>query len=147
MVKAKFTHGAMVIVRNTDGQLLLVQERVRERGSWGIPGGFMALRESPCSAAARELREEVGLDVADSALIRVDEYAQPWARHYDHVFTVTVDGARVDGGSSREVRGHAWFDRDALPTLTRATRYALSRWEWPADEPSADERPAVVDQA
>ncbi len=129
LLKAKFTHGAMVIARNADGQLLLVQERLRERGSWGLPGGFMGVRETPGQAAARELREEAGLDVDDAELVPVAEYAQPWARHYDHVFTVTVDAASVYGGSSAEVARHDWFSFDALPVLTRATEYALRNWQ------------------
>ena len=125
--KTKFTHGAIVIVRNDDGDILLVQERLRERAAWGLPGGFMRMRETPRQTAARELREEVGLDVAESALDAVDEYHQPWARHYDHLFALTADPASARGRASTEVRGHAWFALDKLPPLTKAAGYALRR--------------------
>jgi ADP-ribose pyrophosphatase YjhB (NUDIX family) len=129
LAKAKFTHGALVIVRSSTGELLLVQERLRERGSWGLPGGFMRIRETPRQAAARELREEVGLHVADADLEAVDQYHQPWARHYDHLFTLAAEPAHAKGGASMELRGQGWFTPNRLPPLTRAAAYALRRSE------------------
>jgi ADP-ribose pyrophosphatase YjhB (NUDIX family) len=138
--KAKFTHGAIVIVHNADGELLLVHERLRERGSWGLPGGFMRMRESPRQAAVRELHEEVGLDVAESALEPVEEYRQPWAWHYDHLFSLTCAPDNAKGGTSMELQAQAWFAPDNLPPLTRAADYALRRNGLPtvAYQPSAD---------
>ncbi|HZC73723.1 MAG TPA: NUDIX hydrolase [Jatrophihabitans sp.] len=127
LAKAKYTHGAIVIVRNESGDVLLVQERLRERQYWGLPGGFMRVHETPLRAAVRELREEVGLEIAESALERLDEYHQPWAWHYDHLFALTVHPPNATGGTSRELRGHGWFPANDLPPLTRAADYALSR--------------------
>jgi ADP-ribose pyrophosphatase YjhB (NUDIX family) len=131
LAKAKCTHGALVVVSNRDGGLLLVQERFRERGSWGFPGGFLRRRESPGQAAVRELAEEVGLVVAEPELQLIAEYHQPWAHHYDHLFALRLDNTPTSlGGKSREVRGHAWFAPDRLPPLTRPAQYALGRGEF-----------------
>lgn len=140
LMKAKYTHGAMVMVRNDEGELLLVQERLRERGSWGLPGGFMRMRETPRRAAVRELREEVGLNIAESDLAALAEYQQPWAWHYDHVFALSCDTAGMPGGRSVELRGHAWFAPDQLPPLTRAAEYALHRAEVAAVVDQSSER-------
>lgn len=125
--KAKYTHGAIVIVRNDNGDLLLVQERFRERGAWGLPGGFMRQRETPRQAAVRELGEEVGIQLAEASLEAIDAYHQPWARHYDHLFALSFDPAHTSSGTSRELRGKAWFAVEQLPPLTRAAEHALAR--------------------
>ncbi|MFH0244250.1 NUDIX domain-containing protein [Streptomyces sp. HK10] len=48
------------------GRLLMV--RVRERGCWELPGGKIDPGETPRQAAARELREETGQEVAPERL-------------------------------------------------------------------------------
>lgn len=126
LTKAKYTHGAMVIVRNGGGDLLLVQERFRERGSWGLPGGFLHLHETARQAAARELREEVGIAITESLLEPVDQYQQPWAWHYDHLFALTSEQTGT-GRAGKELRGYAWFSLAEIPPLTRAADYALHR--------------------
>ena len=52
---------ALICPRN--GEILLVK-RAKEpgKGLWGLPGGFVELKESPEIAAVRELKEETQLD-------------------------------------------------------------------------------------
>ncbi|HEU5318672.1 MAG TPA: NUDIX hydrolase [Chloroflexota bacterium] len=52
------------------GQLLLVKPTYRE--GWSIPGGVVEGAESPRQACAREVREEIGLDVELGRLLAVD---------------------------------------------------------------------------
>jgi len=58
--------GASIAVWN-DGRLLCVRESYR-RGL-GLPGGGLNAGETPAEAARRELREEVGLDLAADAFL------------------------------------------------------------------------------
>lgn len=56
-----------VLVRNEDGDFLVVREREdRDKetaGKWELPGGRLKYGESQFEAGARELEEEVGLEV------------------------------------------------------------------------------------
>jgi 8-oxo-dGTP diphosphatase len=48
-----------------DGEVLLVQRaKPPDRGKWGFPGGRVELGETLFEAAARELREETGVEAA-----------------------------------------------------------------------------------
>lgn len=56
--------GVVCIIGNDEGEvLLLVRNRDPGRGLYGLPGGFVDPGESADEAAAREVREEVGLEV------------------------------------------------------------------------------------
>lgn len=58
---------AVLIVPITEGGVLLVRRGIEPRkGQVALPGGFIEVGESWQSAAARELREETGLEVEAS---------------------------------------------------------------------------------
>jgi 8-oxo-dGTP diphosphatase len=130
LLKAKCTHGALVIVRNSDDEYLLVRQRLRERNRWGFPGGFLNPAEAPADGAVRELREESGLELATHDLGLVAQYHQPWLRffgHFDHVFVASVDKQDLPSRLSVEIRACDWFAAEDLPELTAATQEALRR--------------------
>ncbi|MFC6785213.1 NUDIX hydrolase [Halobaculum halobium] len=65
---------AGVVVRHGDEVLLGRRDVDPHRGLWGVPGGNLEHDEHPADGAARELREETGVDVdpADLTLFTVD---------------------------------------------------------------------------
>jgi ADP-ribose pyrophosphatase YjhB (NUDIX family) len=130
MLKAKCTHGALVIVRNSDDEYLLVRQRLRERNRWSFPGGFLNPAEEPIHGAVRELREETGLELAAHDLDVVAQYRQPWLRffgHFDHVFVALIEKQDLPSKRSVEIRACDWFAADDLPELTASTQEALRR--------------------
>lgn len=73
--------GAFVIDPDTDKVLLEKRaEWTDQGGTWGIPGGALEPNESPVQAAVRELKEEVGVELPESAQIGqyVDQLADDW---------------------------------------------------------------------
>ena len=61
-------HVAAGIIRDSSGRILLSQrpEKKHQGGKWEFPGGKVEPGESPHQALARELYEELGLDVETS---------------------------------------------------------------------------------
>lgn len=124
--RPKFTMGAIVYVTDPDGRVLLVRQRFV--GTWGIPGGFQAARESAEDAVLRELAEETGLGEVDG-LTLVARYQQDGHPHFDSLFRATVPTpappvAPADRAARLEIDGAGWFDLD-----DPAERPAKLRWE------------------
>lgn len=98
-----------------EGSLLLVRRKYPpRRGYWCLPAGFVEVGESPSESAAREVREETGLDVEITGLVDC------WASDEDPRTPVVsfAFAARVTGGTLRpgdDAEEAVFFDRDSLP--------------------------------
>ena len=62
--------GAGLICRDADGRVVFVQPTYKP--TWEIPGGFVEAGESPAASIAREVREELGVEVPVGRLLVVD---------------------------------------------------------------------------
>ena len=66
--------GVGVAVFSAEGQVLLVQRgRPPRVGQWSLPGGLIDLGERLTAAAAREVREETGVEIAVGELVAAFE--------------------------------------------------------------------------
>lgn len=65
---------AGVLFFDDTGRVLLVQPTYKDY--WDIPGGYVETGETPAQAAAREVREELGIEAAVGPLLVAD-----WAPH------------------------------------------------------------------
>lgn len=64
----------MFVVRE-DKLLLGKRQHVFGAGTWGLPGGHLEMQEAMKDAAARELREETGLEAEDFQFVNlVNDY-------------------------------------------------------------------------
>ncbi|MGE3621907.1 MAG: NUDIX hydrolase [Acidimicrobiia bacterium] len=146
LVAPTFTVGAMCFVERDDGRLLLVQLSYRNR--WGVPGGLLKRGEAAASAAVRETREEVGLDVVllgEPAVV-----VEPQARRVDVVYRARpAPGADPDRATARspEIVRTGWFHPDALPELQAETSGALVAMARAARSPSAPVLPDALRRA
>lgn len=75
------TEVAVGILLQADGRFLLAQRPVGKpyAGYWEFPGGKLEAGESVEAALARELEEELGIDIAASEAWRVLEHDYPHA--------------------------------------------------------------------
>lgn len=122
--------GAAVVVRNEAGAVLLVQ-RTRHQfgaGRWCFPCGFVEWGEDVAAAAAREAKEEAGLDVA------IDEVVQVASNFHEPerpTIGVWFAARRLDLGQEPRAGDDAaavgWFDPLDPPELAFPTDVALLR--------------------
>jgi len=107
------------IVRTESSGLVMVRRAIEPGyGKWVFPGGYVDRGESLLAAAAREAREECGLDVVLEGLVNV--YSYPGS-----ALVVIVYAARAVGGSMAvddEGLEAAEFTPDSLPWTDLAFR-------------------------
>ncbi|MFE2914786.1 NUDIX domain-containing protein [Kitasatospora indigofera] len=110
--------GAGILLRRPGGRVLLVQPDYNDDATWEIPGGALDHGEYPWQAAAREVKEEIGHDLAPGRLLVVDIVpAQPDGR--PPLINFLFDGGELtDDVAERlrpaddELKGLAWCTRD-----------------------------------
>lgn len=109
-----------------EGAILLVRRRYApEKGKWSIPAGYLDHGEDPAVHAAREVREETGLDVEITGLAGV--FHNPPAQGGASVF-ILYHGKRIGGDlrAGDDASAAGFFTGDALPELAFAsTRHAV----------------------
>jgi 8-oxo-dGTP pyrophosphatase MutT (NUDIX family) len=108
---------SQLAIRDTAGRLLLC--RLTYKPDWDLPGGVVEVGESPRVAAAREVREELDLDVTVGGLLLVD-WLPAWSG-WDDACTLVFDGGVHDAGLAdaivpepREIAGASFCDADEI---------------------------------
>jgi 8-oxo-dGTP diphosphatase len=99
-----------------DGEVVLLErDHPPHEGEWVLPGGLVERGERAATACAREIREEVGLDVRPVAFLGL--YDAPGRDHRGNVSAayccVPTDGA--DPEPRAEARRVGTFDPDDPP--------------------------------
>ncbi len=107
------------------GKILLVRRAVEPSlGLWCFPGGYIDFAEDPAAAAARECREEAGIEVANLELLDVSFNG----RVIIIVYQATVHSAEVVAGDDADMA--AWFLPHELPPLAFISiERAIAIWQ------------------
>ncbi len=129
----------LVVVATAAGEALLLRRR-EPPDFWQSVTGSLGWDEAPAVAAARELREETGIEAVPAATGRVNRFPilPAWRARYhpdtaeneEHVFVVRLPD-RVEvrlaadehtaaawlGRDAAVARASSWTDREALKTL------------------------------
>ena len=125
------TRGVKVMLFNGKGELLLVRNSYGQTHLYLLPGGGVGRRETPEAAAAREVQEEVGLEVQQLALVSSHFSAAEGRRDTIHLFLAKAEGEPVPDRT--EVLEAGFFPLDRLPegvsaaTLRRIAEYQGAR--------------------
>jgi RimJ/RimL family protein N-acetyltransferase/8-oxo-dGTP pyrophosphatase MutT (NUDIX family) len=83
---------AQMLVRDTAGRVLLC--RLTYKTDWDLPGGVVEVGESPQVAVAREVTEELALDLPAGRLLLTD-WLPPWGG-WDDALCLVFDGGAHD---------------------------------------------------
>lgn len=109
----------VLIIR--DGKVLLgLRKALAGKSTWGLPGGHQRTGEKMIDTARRELREELGDDVAISVSERVvavrENIIPPWYVQHN---TIILQGEYLSGEiinpDLEENAEWKWFPTDKLP--------------------------------
>lgn len=115
------TRGVKVMAFDPAGRVLLVRHRYGRSDLWMLPGGGIARREAPITAAIRELQEETRCRLDAPEIVGRWETQAEGRR--DTVWLVrgtTFDGPQSDGV---EIAEACFFPPEALPdAASPATR-------------------------
>lgn len=116
--------GVGIVVENNVGKLLL-GKRLGSHGvgEWSFPGGHLEYGEEFIECAARELKEETGLEASIYEFAGVtNNLLGPGKKHY---VTVFIAATKLQGEPQLlepdKCEGWQWFDRDDLPMPLFAT--------------------------
>jgi 8-oxo-dGTP pyrophosphatase MutT (NUDIX family) len=113
--------GAMALIQDECGRVLVVEHTYRRHVPWGLPGGWLKTAESPEAGLKREVMEETGLHVSVQELLAADFWT---GSQFDLLYR-----CRVESGSYRpsdETGLHRWAFPRELPELL-PNQWALLR--------------------
>jgi 8-oxo-dGTP diphosphatase len=108
--------GTALILTRDNKVLLMKRKGPHGTGTWSPPGGHLDFGETLEGCAAREAKEEVGVDVADIRFRCVtNDIFEGDGKHY---ITLWMEGTPIGEPrivSQEEVAEIGWFAWDALP--------------------------------
>jgi 8-oxo-dGTP diphosphatase len=107
---------ACCLVFDEQGRLLLLQRHGEALGGglWATPGGKQEKGEEPSVTAAREVKEETGLDISDIAYLGNHELRMPHGVAHMRTFRATIKGDEQITIDPEEHEDHRWFDISSL---------------------------------
>lgn len=125
------TVGVKGLVVDDRGRVLLVRHTYV--GGWHLPGGGVKRDESLAAALARELDEEVGIEVREAPVV-LGRYGDRVSGRRDTITVYVVRGWLQSVHANLEIAAARFFDVDDLPPATSAaTRQRLEEWRGTAD--------------
>lgn len=115
------------VVIHENGRYLMVQEKQEKcYGQWNWPAGHMDTGETPEQAAAREAKEEVGLDVKLGR--KLGEWVDEDGERKRVLFEATRTSAALSIQES-EILGAAWLSKEQMENL----RSSMRSTDWTVD--------------
>jgi ADP-ribose pyrophosphatase YjhB (NUDIX family) len=121
VLNPSFMVGAMALIQDEHGRILVLEHTYRQAIPWGLPGGWLKHAESPEAGLVREVFEETGLRISVDALLGADF----WGRgQLDLLYRCSIDSGTFT--PSDETASHQWLAPSELPELL-PNQFALLR--------------------
>jgi 8-oxo-dGTP pyrophosphatase MutT (NUDIX family) len=104
-------------------------------GSWGLPGGGLHYAESPAMGAARELKEETGIEVKATdlqLLISGRTKNEQGLQYYRYAYVLILDKRPTISRQKMELIHLQWMDWRRLrddPRTNRNIRVLIDAWQ------------------
>jgi ADP-ribose pyrophosphatase YjhB (NUDIX family) len=100
-----------------DDRILLVERRTPpEAGYWNLPGGKVDFLERVEAAVLREIREEVGVEIALGPLLGVTEMIGIDGQHWvSPIYRARIVSGEPHNREPDKIARIAWFSLDAPP--------------------------------
>ena len=114
--------GAMALIEDEQGRVLVVEHTYRRQVPWGLPGGWLKHAESPEVGLTREVLEETGLHIKVCGLLAADFWD---SSQLDLLFRCKVESGTYQ--SSDETGLHRWALLRDLPELLPNQRALLRK--------------------
>jgi ADP-ribose pyrophosphatase YjhB (NUDIX family) len=102
------------VVLSDERGVLLTRRAIEPcRGMWHLPGGTVRFGERLTEAVSRVARDELGIEIAASALAGCVEYPSHWENGLDHPVGIAfrVSAAERDPRVGPDAVEHGWFRR------------------------------------
>ncbi|HLU99528.1 MAG TPA: NUDIX hydrolase [Thermobifida alba] len=126
MSEIRLTADVVALAPDDDGleHVLLIRRRwAPYEGHWALPGGHVDQGEEAVDAAARELREETGLDITPDALTELGAWHAPGRDPRGRYVTVAYRADlphRATTHAADDAADARWWPVDALADLAVA---------------------------
>lgn len=137
LAHAKFMVGVTGVVRNEEGQVLLLKHRMWPADRpWGLPTGYAIKGEEFPQTVVREVREETGLVVEPGGLVHVQS-------GYKLRVEIAYEALHVGGTlkvDTFEVLEAKWFHLNELPEGMQESHIRLIK-NSPSQAPSPQMKP------
>ncbi|HSX30867.1 MAG TPA: NUDIX hydrolase [Candidatus Saccharimonadales bacterium] len=106
-------------MKDSDGKILLMHRNTPKRVQWEIPGGIVEDGEKPAEAAAREVKEELDLDVTVTREIGDKHFEEDGEQHAYFWFEATIQAGEPrltgsDNGIHDDIRYFSLTEMQAM---------------------------------
>lgn len=131
------------ILRNADGEILIAERRQDQfmGGFWELPGGKIETGESNEASLARELKEELNVDICAPSLMHTMCYQYPEKTVYLWIYTIDSFDGEARGAEGQNIiwcPAEKLNDFNLLPTMKAIIhKICLPAYYWitPENEP------------
>ena len=112
MLNPSYMVGAMALIQDEAGRIMVLEHTYRRDVPWGLPGGWLKRAETPEVGLAREVLEETGLSVSIDDLLAADFWGD---EQLDLLFRCSVLSGHYT--ASDETISFRWVSPEELPEL------------------------------